>query len=504
MMPILATTVAACAVLGRGIQRGLIMNIIRRCSSVAALTCLLAVPAIAAEYSLTLTDDAYVHGLYPTVKMGSAASLNVHTYGPMHSLVRFDPAAVVGLTISRATLTLYLRTLDGPGSVSVHPILSSWNEDTVTWVLQPPSEAAAAASFDVMSAGVTVTVDVTEVVKRWADGTLAHAGLLLKSPTVKKAYFDSKERSGGFAATLHVTTGSVSDTARILDLSKADGCVINEPGQYVLDRDWLFTPHLDQEPNARCGPVSIRSQDVTFDMRGFSLDGGDMWTDSPLLTIDTVGGVSLRDGRIRGKEVALRATVSASQPWQLVGLSKIAFYGDVELGNRNVIVDGGSFSSGPGGASTLTVGAGSEVRNAHFDCYRSVCFYASGSEVEFVQNVVSGEEAPAVVVGAVNSLIAENIIRVQNASAGAILLIGSNNIVARNYISDAGVQGGSGILGIRVESSGNVLESNIVTRMLTGIWFTQAGNLYGSNRVSAPTPFVGVEGQIDWGGNFGF
>jgi hypothetical protein len=349
-----------------------------------------------------------------------------------------------------------------------------------------------------------VTVDVTDVVRRWANGTLAHAGLLLKSPTAKKAYFDSKERLSGFEATLHVTTGGVADTARVLDLSKADGCVIDEAGMYVLDRDWLFSPYQDQEPNVLCGPVSVRSDGVTIDMRGFSLECGDMWTDAPLVTIDTAGSVSLRDGRVRGKEVALRATLPASQPWQRIRLSQVAFYGDVELGSRNVTVDGGGFTSRRGGASALTVGEGSEVRNAHFDCYQSVCIYANGSQVELVQNVVAGDEAPAVVVGAANSLIAANVIRVQSAPAGAILLIGSNNIVAKNYVSNIGVQGGSGILGIRVESSGNVLDSNIVTRMGTGIWFTQSGNFYGSNRVSAPMPFVGTDGQTDWGGNFSF
>ena len=51
---------------------------------------------------------------------------------------------------------------------------------------------------------------------------------------------------------------------------------------------------------------------------------------------------------------------------------------------------------------------------------------------------------------------------------------------------------------------GNVLDGNIVTQMGTGIWFTQAGNFYGGNRVSAQTPFVGADGQADWGGNVGF
>jgi hypothetical protein len=428
----------------------------------------------------------------------------------MYGLVRFDPAVIAGQTIRGATLTLYLRTILGPGNITIHPILSSWSEGTVTWALQPPSETTAAASFDVTTAfaGSKVTVDVTNVVQRWANGTLAHAGLLLKSPTAKKAYFDSKEFSGGFAATLIVTTEEGPPSPRILDLSTPDGCVIDEPGEYVLDRDWYFTPpsaDLDQEPNARCGSVFIRSEGVSLDMRGFKLEGGTMWADNPLVTIDTAGSVSLRNGVIFGKETSIRATVPASQPWVSIGLSKISCVGGVELGNRRVSVDGGSFQSGSGAYNALTVGSGSNVRFARFSCYESVCFYTQGSRVEFVQNEVTGSFAPGVVISGANAFVAENVIRVSGAPAGAILVGGTRNILARNYVSDTGLEGsGTGILGIRVEGTGIVLDGNIVTQMSTGISFSQTGHFYGSNRVSAATPFVGTDGQTDWGGNVGF
>jgi hypothetical protein len=102
-------------------------------------------------------------------------------------------------------------------------------------------------------------------------------------------------------------------------------------------------------------------------------------------------------------------------------------------------------------------------------------------------------------------LVADNVIRVPKAPVGAVLIGGTANILARNYVSDTGVEGsGAGILGIRVEGTGIVLDGNIVTQMRTGIWFSQTGNFYGSNRVSAPTTFVGTDGQTDWGGNVGF
>jgi hypothetical protein len=285
--------------------------------------------------------------------------------------------------------------------------------------------------------------------------------------------------------------------------------VIDEPGEYVLDRDWYYTPptaNSDDEPNARCYPVSIRSEGVSLDMRGFKLDGGHYWSgDLPIVTIDTPESVGLMNGAIRGEDVSIRATVPASQPWASIGLSKIGCVGGVELGNRRVSVDGGSFQSESGADNALTVGSGSKVRFARFSCYESVCFYTQGSRVEFVQNEVTGNSAPGVVIRGADALVAENVIRVPEAPAGAIFVAGTGNILARNYVSDTGEEGsGTGILGIRVEGTGNVLDGNIVTHMGTGIWFTQTGNFYGSNRVSAATPFVGTDGQSDWGGNVGF
>lgn len=477
------------------------MNTSRRWACIGTATCLVVIQTFAAEYSLPLTDDAYIHGLYPTSKSGSSVSLNVHTYGPQFSLLRFDPAAIAGLSVNRATLILYTRTLDGPGNITVHPILSSWSEGTVTWALQPPSEGTAAANFDVTSAG-KVMVDVTNVAQRWANGTLAHAGFLLKSPTAKKAYFDAKERSGGIAARLIVFAGDAAPAARILDLSKEDGCVIDEPGTYVLDRDWYFTPPTgapDEPPNARCGPVSIRSEQVSIDMRGFTLDGGHYWSgDFPIVTIDTPASVSLMNGAIRGDEVSIRATVPASQPWGSISLSAIRCRGGVELGNRNVVINRSSFTSSQSGTA-LVVGSGSRVRDSYFDCFESACFYTTGSRVEFVQNHVSGEGL--VVISGTKAFVADNIVTAD--TQGAILVLGNSNTVARNYVN-SGSEGGSGILGIVVEGTGNVLDGNIVTEMITGIKFTQTGNFYGSNRVSAPTPFVGTDGQTDWGGNVSF
>ena len=64
--------------------------------------------------------------------------------------------------------------------------------------------------------------------------------------------------------------------------------------------------------------------------------------------------------------------------------------------------------------------------------------------------------------------------------------------------------------GIRVSSQFNnyrpIIDSNIVLGPTVGIEFEEGvtGIYYGDNRVSAITPFVGTDGQTDWGGNVSF
>jgi hypothetical protein len=99
-----------------------------------------------------------------------------------------------------------------------------------------------------------ISIDVTDVVRRWADGSLADGGFLLVTTDAIKAYFDAKEQPGGLAATLEVDTGppAYSGEAIVLDLSNADNCIIDEPGYYVLDRSWLLTMENQEKPNGSC------------------------------------------------------------------------------------------------------------------------------------------------------------------------------------------------------------------------------------------------------------
>jgi len=161
--------------------------------------------------SLPLWDDAWIRASMPDKNYGDYNSMRVNRSGGQQTLVRFDAAAISGQPISRATLKLHVTAITNDGDISIHAITSSWDETNVTWNLRPPSEATAVAmrGIPTLDPGTQIYMDVTDVVKRWADGSLPDAGLLIKTSDISRAYFLTKEGAteGRSASELEVQTG---------------------------------------------------------------------------------------------------------------------------------------------------------------------------------------------------------------------------------------------------------------------------------------------------------
>jgi hypothetical protein len=440
-----------------------------------------------------LTDDAYIHGLRPTSAYGTRDDIFVTSYGPKQGLVRFDAASIAGLEINSATLKLYLNDIERAGTISIHAVTSSWNESTVTWNNQPPTETSATAVVSLATAdeGSVISIDVTEVVERWADGSLADGGFLIVTTDSIKAYFDAKEKPGGTPATLEVDTGPPAFTgeAIVLDLSNPDNCIIDEPGYYVLDRTWLLTPDGNDKPNANCNAVHITSGGVTLDLRGFAIRrpifGGNY---EPVLWIDTEYSVTLQNGRFSGIFVSIEASVASDR--YLVTLDNIHAGGSVLLGNRRVFVTGGSFSGSNEvslsvGEGRPQFGEGSRVEAAALSCNGAECLSTRGlsliRDCTFSVNTIG---APAIVVHGDGTIVEGNVLD------SFVRITGNNNVVARNFSS-----GGDPY--IEVNGTGNIVEGNIGP----GIVFEAPGNFYGNNRVALPGGITGTDGNEDWGGN---
>jgi len=347
--------------------------------------------------SLPLTDDAFILGTRPTANYGAWDDIFVTSYGPKQGLVRFDAASIAGQEVNGASFNLYLNDIANDGTISIHAITSSWSESAVNWNNQPPVEVTATAIVDLATTdeGSVITVDVTDAVTRWADGSLADAGFLIVTSDNIKAYFDAQEKVGGIPATLAVDTGppAYSGEAIVLDLSEPDGCVIDEPGYYVLDRSWLLTMEDQEEPNASCEYVHITSGGVTLDLRGFSIRGGMQRLNyEPVLWIDTDGGITLRDGLLTAIFVAIEASVASDRHG--VTLDRIRTGGAVLLDNRFVTVTGGRYSASM--EDTLQVGEGSRVDGATLLCSDAACLIAHGSS-HIVNCTFDGDDIVAIV-----------------------------------------------------------------------------------------------------------
>ena len=136
------------------------------------------------------------------------------------SLIRFNLAPTVpqwtcSQEIDKATLMLWVKTLDAPGLIDVQVVNEDWNEMGVTWKNRP--SATWARTVDVNEAGQYLFIDVTAEVRAWVNGMNAASGEcsqggmpnfgLLLSPNYAQqasAEFDTNA-SGGIVPMLDIT-----------------------------------------------------------------------------------------------------------------------------------------------------------------------------------------------------------------------------------------------------------------------------------------------------------
>jgi len=491
----------------------------RRKSGLAAASLLLfCASGWADTISLPLTDDAFILGVRPTTNYGTWDDIFVTSYGPKQGLVRFDAASIAGQEVNSATLKLYLNEIAAGGTISIHAITSSWSESTVNWDNQPPAEATATAVVELATAdeGSAISIDVTDVVERWADGNLADGGFLIVTSDGIKAYFDTKEMAGGVPATLTVDTGpAVSDgRAIVLDFTVSDNCTIDEPGYYILDRSWDFSA---PGPTHACpeNQVTIETDGVVLDLRGYSLKNED------IAAIILTGNyrVTIRNG-----------SLDSLFQWAILGdtggevlLENMQIVGNVQTGGGSVLNSSITNTNYSWPRALRVLGCATTesciYRYSTFTCRGapSHCVAIStGAAGEFRNNRISSNGGGLEFSGADAGIVTNNVIelrdfpeRVTNPNQG-IVVVASRTTVAHNIlINNSGDEGvGEGIRifgGPTAAFSENIVEGNIVRGAWLGLFFNDStGNFFGNNRISATIPFQDTEGQTDWGGNVSF
>lgn len=93
-----------------------------------------------------------------------------------------DLSSIYKKYIKKATLTLYECTNSQAGkNIQAYRITGDWDPGTVTWNTQPPWDKTLMASFSSRGPGNTDIMDLTSLVRAYADRRFVNYGLLLKN-----------------------------------------------------------------------------------------------------------------------------------------------------------------------------------------------------------------------------------------------------------------------------------------------------------------------------------
>lgn len=395
-------------------------------------------------------------------------------------------ASFSGVTGNYDILVGYHDENDGVARLSVAiagTLLDAWNLEN-----SPGSAQPRAVNFLIRQVAVDYTITNGDVIElSGMQGKWDHANI---------DYIEFVPQDSGGPP-------SQANPPIVLDFSTGDPMTIDEPGYYVLDRDWSLDRSTSDEPI-----LTILADRATVDLRGFAIefaDDGD--------SISIIGnGVTLRNGslssdigigvivKIVGADVEINgvgvhARSNLANAITLEGSGGKILNSIIEsredgstvrvLGSRSTI------HSNQIGASSLAVSiegdlsVQNQVTNNVIRCGFDPCITVAGSGHVIARNsVTSVDTGPIVTVRGNDNLILDNMVPPVNSSSTAFIIDGT-----RNFIRGNTVQRGT----LAPDDSWR-----------EGIEFIQDGNFYGDNLISAQTPFE-FRGtvQVDLGGNVG-
>ena len=159
-------------------------------------------PSLSLAVEAVLTDDAYTYSKKKNLKYGTQAVLSV--WGPAggtpltRSFLKFDlstlPAGITADNVQKATLKLYVNRLTTAGSFDIFKVTADWDEMTITDQTAPSFDEVVAAGVPINQGKIFVTVDLTNLVMDWLNGTTPNYGIsILPNTAGILVNFDSKD-----------------------------------------------------------------------------------------------------------------------------------------------------------------------------------------------------------------------------------------------------------------------------------------------------------------------
>ena len=148
-----------------------------------------------------------------TGPLGSAPALGVSANKTTY--LRFDLSRLPeGTTVHRATLSVYVGRLLAAGSIAVHRVTGSWDEDTLTAARQPsadtqlPEGLTLAADTPFLE---YLSIDVTAAAQAWLAGQPNHGLALRGDATVDVELVSKENQAVTRPATLEIVPGNPPD-----------------------------------------------------------------------------------------------------------------------------------------------------------------------------------------------------------------------------------------------------------------------------------------------------
>lgn len=147
-----------------------------------------------ASLFLLPTHNAYISEWYPDQNFGSSIALFTGRYiqprDGYRSLLKFDLSSLPATsTINSAHLDLYMfRNETSPTGeyIAVLRLLNNWSQSTLTWNTQPPFNPSPLSPIWESGKYINsstplgpVSIDVTDLVTGWYDGSVVNNGLVL-------------------------------------------------------------------------------------------------------------------------------------------------------------------------------------------------------------------------------------------------------------------------------------------------------------------------------------
>jgi hypothetical protein len=169
-----------------------------RVTRLALAGCALLLPNLAWADTAPLIGDAYINA-GDSNPYGALQAVNIGGAPNSQGLLLFDltklPAGVTGNSVTSARLRFFIGRVTTPGGINIAAANAVWSESTVNGVTQPvPGPGAPVQNgIAITTASVYITVDVTNQVKAWLNGSPNDGFILTANPGATDIALDSKE-----------------------------------------------------------------------------------------------------------------------------------------------------------------------------------------------------------------------------------------------------------------------------------------------------------------------